>query len=115
MPHVDESKRMKLFGDLTRLADRNGHFVDRGGRRVGDADVAQEHDTAQAPEAPVTGIAPPATPPRTLTPPRTSVPSPSLDVAEICAACPANGSCPNYCVTCGGKFTIVGPCPIGRW
>jgi len=41
--------------------------------------------------------------------------TPPANAAEICRTCPASGSCPNYCVSCGGKFTIVGPCPVGRW
>jgi len=45
----------------------------------------------------------------------TAIWTPPDNAASLCATCPANGSCPNYCVTCGGKFTVVGPCPVGRW
>ena len=104
MPHVDESKRMKLFGDFTILANRDGQFVDRRGRRVVGGD-----DIAQPPETSATDTTSPAPPPRTLTT------APPDDAAELCYTCPASGSCPAYCRTCGGGVTIVGPCPIGRW
>ena len=104
MPHVDESKRMKLFGDLTRLANRDGHFVDRRGRRVGDDD-----GTVQAPEASAAMSASAPSPPRTLTS------APSDDTLEFCHACPANGSCPAFCRTCGGGRELIAPCPLGRW
>jgi len=101
MPHVDESKRLKLFGDLTNLPDRDSYYVDRRGRRIGDGAVTSEHD------APIT--APSAAPPQILT---ISLPA---NADEICVTCGANGSCPSYCRTCGGGRTIVAPCPLGRW
>jgi len=101
MPHADESKRMKLFGDFTNLANRNGHFVDRRGRRVGDADAANEHEITVAMSATAS--------------PKIITTAPPDNAMELCHACPANGSCPSFCRTCGGGRTIIAPCPLGRW
>jgi len=105
---------MKLFGDLSKLADRTGNFVGRNGRRVGDVATAMQNE----PEA--TATAPPQAPapsPRTAVPPPPTdvvTASPSSDATELCHACPANGSCPSFCRTCGGGRTIIAPCPLGR-
>ena len=103
MPHVDESKRMKLFGDFTNLMNPNGHFVDRRGRRVGGDDTVQEHEAASEHDTSA------AAPPRDFT-----TIAPPDNANEICATCGANGSCPSYCRTCGGGRTIIAPCPLGR-
>jgi len=104
MPHVDETKRMKLFGDLTSLMERRDNFVDRRGRRVGDDDTAQEYEAASEHNASTTA------PPRNFT-----ATAPPDDATELCHACPANGSCPSFCRTCGGGREIIAPCPLGRW
>jgi len=110
MPHVDESKRMKLFGDLTTLADRRGNFVDRRGRRVGSDDTVQEHEYASEHAAANEHEAPAMPPPRNFT-----TTAPPNDATELCHACPANGSCPSFCRTCGGGRELIAPCPLGRW
>ena len=97
MTHADESKRMKLFGNFANLANRPGYFVDRNGQRIGGNEIAQKH------EAPV------------MAPSQTTTTVPPSDAMELCHACPANGSCPSFCRTCGGGRTIIAPCPLGRW